>query len=354
MKKLKQLRSLYYFKLANLVFLLLLSGSDFGSSLLGSLDLSHVSLELLRSPELIDTLLRNGLPHRGGVTVLVEVVVLADFVEPEHETSVRSDLHEVGNGTVPKTEETLLLDGLSEAIDDTVELDISLGTVHGARLSLHLLTDSIEGEGEGLSESTSQATVDEVLPAIELITRLAPDVSEDFVTHESSTRERNDTENGSSQTLVESKETLLSIDLLEGIDDTVVLGVDLGLNGKTGLDHIKRIDGDGSDDTTSGTREGSPLGGELTGLGIGEHDLKGVEGSELDSIVREQSDASNEVTLPETLDTFLSNDVLESTNETLVLSGTDLSDNLDDIEGGGESSRTNTSNTTGDELLPES
>ena len=100
--------------------------------------------EFLDGPRLINAFLGNGLPHGGGVTVLVVVVVLTDFVEEEHQTSVRSDLGQVGESTSPETEDTVLLDSLAGTIPETVEFNIDIRAEGLLVLGLHLLTETAE------------------------------------------------------------------------------------------------------------------------------------------------------------------------------------------------------------------
>jgi len=316
--------------------------------------LSIVSSALVNRPALVNSLLRGRSPRRGGVTVLVQVVVLADLVEEEHQTSVRGDLGKVSQSTSPQSNDSVLLDGLANAIPQSSELDIHIRSEGLLVLSLHLLTDRIEGEGDGLSNRTSQASVDEVLQSVQLATRLAPHVGQNLVRHELQSSEGNHTENGSSQTLVEGKESLLLEDHSEGVDDTLVLQLTVDLHSKTGLHHIQRIHAHSGDHSSGGSSNQRVPARQSSGLRIGHHLLHLSEHSEVDGRVGEQTEASNTVALPESLHTLLTVHVLEGSNETSVLLGTDLSDNLDHIQRGGESTGTNSGNTSSNEVLPES
>lgn len=167
--------------------------------------LSIVCFNLLHSPALINTLLRDGLPHAGGVSVLVVVVVLADLVEEEHETSVRSDLGEIGQSSSPQSQNTVLLHSLASTVPQTVELDVHIRRGGQLVLGLHLLSDRVERERDRLGDRTSQTTVDEVLQTVQLRARLAPHVRQDLVRHELKTSEGNHAQNRSGHALVESQ-----------------------------------------------------------------------------------------------------------------------------------------------------
>lgn len=318
------------------------------------LELGVVGLALLDGPVLVHSLNGDGLPGVLGESVLVQVVVLAQLVEEEHQTSVRGDLSQVSKGSSPETQNTVLLDGLLGTIPESVELNIDVGSGGLLVLGLHLLTDGIEGEGQGLGNGTGKATVDEVLPTVQLRTRLAPHVGENLVGHELETSEGNDSENGSGETLVEGEESLLLEDHTEGVEDTLVLGLTIDLHSKTGLDHIQRVHGDGGNDSGAGSSQQGVEAGKSAGVGVHQSLLELTESGEVDGGVGEQSHASNTVTLPESLETLLGVDVLEGSDETSVLLGTDLSDNLDDIERGGESTGGDSSNTSSNEVLSES
>jgi len=103
------------------------------------------------------------LPWGLGITVLPEEDFLGGFERSEHYTGVGSNLGQVGSGSSPQSENTVLLDSLDEGIVHSVEFNV--GSHVGSdslRLGLQLLSDGIEGEREGLGKRGCQTSVDEV------------------------------------------------------------------------------------------------------------------------------------------------------------------------------------------------
>jgi len=120
----------------------------------------------------------------------------------------------------------VLSDGLDEGIGHTVEFNVgSHVSTDSFALSLEFLSDGIEGEGESLSEGGSQTSVDKVLHGGHFFFGFSPESIEDFVRHESSSGEGDDTNNGGGQSLVEGHSSLLSEDDSGTVNHSVILGL---------------------------------------------------------------------------------------------------------------------------------
>jgi len=173
----------------------------------------------------------------------------------------------------------------------------------------------------------------------------------------------NDTNNGDTETSVETGGTVGLGNLTEAVNETVELSGLSGTNisGESGSGEVKRVDeaeGSGTSSSTGSAVTDEELEGLLLGVVRVQSLLVEVLAGEVEGLSGEVSDNISHVTSPEGTETLLSVDTSEAIGDTSVLlvgrdglgSILDLEEELDSLNGGDESLGNSGGNTTDKEI----
>ena len=242
-------------------------------------------------------------------------------VHDEHEGGT-DGTESVGTGTLEESRHALVGDDLGEAVHGSLVHPVGLWL-----LGLHLetTTDGIEWVGgEGGTEGGGLGTTEldgNTLDTVVLGELWWDHANESIVDSEVSSTERNDTDHGNTETVVETHDSgWTGGGLLETVTEALegtLAGTDIG--GETGTGIVKWVDngeGTGTGETTGGHVDGEERPEVLLWGVLWEHSLDGVLEGKVESLGWEVTEDVDEVTAPESADTLLSRDAGEAVTDT--------------------------------------
>ena len=175
-----------------------------------------------------------------------------------------------------------------------------------------------------------------------------------------------DTNDGDTETSVESTNTVFGGALSEAVNETIELSLSTGSNigGKSGSGEIEWVDnakGSSTGSTTRGTVTNEELQWLFLWVVWAEPLLVSILTGEVKSLSWEVTDNIGEVTSPEGTDTLLSDDSLEAISDTVIshllwdiwVGILDLKEELDSLDWGDSGLGDSSGNTTDEEILDE-
>lgn len=256
------------------------------------------------------------------------------------DTSTSNTTENVGTSTLEERADTLLSDDLAASIQGGLVLDGLTRSHH------HTTTDSIQWVRSNTSTSGDTPAEKEGGKEVTLKRTDKDDRLERVVHTEVETTVDDDTEDGRTETTVETGNTIRGKGLLVNINQAVELTLTtrlsvLGIVGKTGTSVVERVDekeGSGTSSllrfsvyrghrrvlrstyTTRGQVTHHPLGISITLLLVGEHFLVGITESKVQCLGWEVSDNVGSVTTPQGSDTLSGSCAAETLHDTIVLS----------------------------------
>jgi len=297
---------------------------------------------------------------RSSLELLAEHNQL-DLIVDGQDTGTGNTTEDVGTSSLEEGLDTFLGDDLASSIHGRLVLDGLTRSHH------HTTTDGIEWVRGDTSTSGDAPSEKEGGKEVALEGSDEENWLDGIVHTEVQTTVDDDTEDGWTETTVETGNTIGSEGLLVDVDETVELTLtsDLGglvVVGKTSTGVIEGVDeeeGSGTSGTTGGQVTGHPLGVSILVLLVAEHGLELVTESEVQSLGWEVTDDVGSVTSPEGNGTLIGESSLEAVDDTVVLAvETALLDHLilvldkelDTLNGGSGSLRDGGGNTTHQEV----
>jgi hypothetical protein len=238
---------------------------------------------------------------RSTLVGLAEEKELSLIVERQ-DTSTGNTTENVGTSTLEERLDTFLGDDLAGSIEGTVVLD---GLTRGHH---HTTTDSIKRVRSNTSTSGNAPSKSERSKEVALERTNKENRLERIVHTEVQTAVNDNTEDGWTESTVETRDTIRGKGLLVDVDETVELSVTstllggLGIVGKTSTGVIEGVDeeeGGGTSHTTGGKVTSHPLGVSITFLLEAEHALVGITESEVQGLSWEITDDVGSVTTPQ-------------------------------------------------------
>jgi len=244
-----------------------------------------------------------------------------DLVVDGQDTSTGDTTEDVGTSTLEQGLDTLLGDNLA-------------GSVHGGRVldgltrgHHHTTTDGVQRVGGDTGSGGDGPAEQEGSKEVTLKGTNQENGLKRVVHAEVQTTVDNDTDNGGTETTVETGNTVGGDGLAVDVNQTVELALTgtlggLGVVGQTGTGVVQGVDeeeGSGTGSTTGGQVTHHPLGVAIALLLVGEHGLVGVTESEVQSLGREVTDDVGGVTTPQGDDTLSGGGTLEAVADTVVL-----------------------------------
>jgi len=237
----------------------------------------------------------------------------------------------VGTSSLEQGRNSFFLHNLLETVSSTAVDPFFLGLL---RLHLKTTTDGVEGvrsvsgsDGRSLGADELGSGTDETI--VDSLVRVVSGEGIEETKVDSTVGD--DTNNGDTNTVVETSKTGALDSLGETVNKTVELllaGTDI--RGKTGTGIVKRVNNherSGTSQTSRGhvdQEEGDEV---LLLVNLGEHGLDGVLEGEVEGLGGEITDDVGQVTTPESTDSLLGSNAGEAVNNTGVsgdLSGDDL------------------------------
>jgi len=256
-----------------------------------------------------------------------------DLVVEDEDQSTTGTSDDVGEATLEEGSGTLLSGNGLEAVHGTLVLGVLLTGSHHESTSdgIKRIGGNTGNDGDNLSETPDGEEVgllhvfeEENLTGIEK-TEVRSSVG-------------NDTNDGDTETSVETLDTILGGTFLEAVDETGEFSILSGTNigSESGSTEIERVD-DGEGSGTSSTTGGHVTEEEHAGLGLGvvraEIGLVGILTGEVEGLGREITDDVGQVTSPESTNTLFSSDSVEAvTNAVVSLIGRDVGVSILDLE----------------------
>jgi len=242
-------------------------------------------------------------------------------VENQDEGSTHTS-EDIGEGSLEEGLATFILVDLGEAVEGTVVKDFLSTRLHHESSS-----DGIEGIREQAREGGDELGNDEFVEDAGVLVITEQDSLQGIVTTEVASSVGDDTEDGDTETLVETLVTISFVDLGEAINKTSELSFSIGLtdiSSKSSSGKIQGVD-EHQRSSTSSTTGGEVTNEELPEFSLGvvgaENLLVGILESEVQGLSGEVSDDVSEVTSPESADTFFLGDSGQTINDTSVLLG---------------------------------
>lgn len=277
-----------------------------------------------------------------------------DLVVEDENQSTTGTSDDVREATLEEGSGTLLSGNGLEAVHGTLVLGVLLTGSHHESTSdgIKRIGGNTGNDGDNLSETPDEEDVgllhvfeEENLTGIEK-TEVRSSVG-------------NDTNDGDTETSVETLDTILGSAFLEAVDETGEFSILSGTNigSESGSTEIERVD-DGEGSGTSSSTGGHVTHEELEWLSLGvvriEDLLILILASEVESLSGEITDDVGEVTSPESTETLFLQDTAEAVTEAIVflisrhigVSILDLKEELDSLNRGNDGLRDGSRDTT--------
>jgi hypothetical protein len=290
-----------------------------------------------------------------------------------HDGGVRAHLEKVGESALVEAQHALLLDDVLEAAKGGSVL--GLQHTSGVGLSHEALADQVEGVSSLLRHGASDAAKSQEVEGSELAFSggggvlkllLSAEILDPVVKGELNGLEGGNTHKGGGKTLEQSSRALITSNLGQAVpsatvgllvDDTISTNTFL-LDGQTSLDEIERVSGENGAAASKGAASGTLPLGDLAVL-VSEVILGGLEREVLNTRVRAETKAGNNVALPQSVETLLLEDARKGAAEGVVAALGSLVDglslhleqNLGNVQGGSERTRHDTGNGASNQVL---
>jgi len=240
------------------------------------------------------------------------------FIIKDQDKGSTSTSEDVGKGTLEEGLTTFILVDLGETVSGTSVKDFLLTRLHHQSSS-----DGIKGVRDNTGDGSDDLGNKELEKDGGLgITQEGSLGS--IITTEVAGSVSDDTEDGNTETLVKSLNTINSSDLVDTVDETVELSISgtlTNISSESSSGEIQGVD-EHQRGSTSSTTGGEVTKEELPEFGLGvvgaENLLVGILKGEVKSLSGEISDDVSEVTSPESRDTFFLGDSDEDIHNTLV------------------------------------
>ena len=264
-------------------------------------------------------------------------------VENEHKGATGS-ADNVGEGSLEEGEGTFLGEDLLEAVSSAGVLNVGAGT---AGLHHQATADGVKGVGEDTGEDGDDLGEHPHGEHAGVFGIGEEDGLSGIVATEVGSAVGNNTNNGDTETTVESSGTIGGGDLLEAVDETTEFTGTTGtdISGEAGTGEVKGVD-DAEGGSAGGSSGGAVTDEELNGFLLGvvgvEDLLVDILEGKVEGLSGEVSHDVGEVTSPEGSETLLVEDAGEAVTNALVLVlGGDglggilnLEEELDTLDGG--------------------
>eukprot|EP00128_Syssomonas_multiformis_P017712 Colp12_sorted_trinity150504_noHs@22377 len=230
------------------------------------------------------------------------------IVEHQHEGGTNGT-EGVGTSTLEEGTHTLILSNLGEAVEGTLVEPLLLGL-----LGLHLetTTDGVEGvrgvtggDGDNLGNGELGGNTNDTVVLLEGVL-----LTEGVIETEVHTTVGDDTDDGDTETVVETKNTLGATGSLhQAVSETVevtLASADIGSKTSTGVvERVDNAEGTSTSKTTRGHVDEEELAELLLGVNLGEQLLDAVLEGEVEGLGGEVTDDVGHVTTPERGETLL-------------------------------------------------
>lgn len=289
--------------------------------------------------------------------------IILDHIVEDKDESTTSTSENVGEASLEEGFTTLLLEDLSNAIHGTVVKLIFSSLTSGHHESS---SNGIKWVGDDTSNVGDDLGVDELLDEEGLLVVGEEDLFTSIESTEVGGSVSDDTNDGDTETSVETLDTVLLEVLDEAVNETGEFSILSGTNisGESGSSEVEWVD-DGEGSGTCSTTRGHVTNEEHTWLGLwiiwAEDLLVEVFAGEVKSLSWEVTNNVGEVTSPEGTGSLLSDDSLEAVTNSVVsliswdvlVSILDLEEELDSLNWGDESLRDGSGNTGNHEVLKE-